>query len=94
MDEIILHKEQQSCFHWLHGKHQDGGGYVGSLGERVPFACGTIDGLCETSSVFTNRWNVHQALDARCAVDLERRSGAHVGDESRRFGSTFKPLCE
>ena len=56
------------------------------------FAYGTIDGLCETSSVFTNRWRVHEALDARCAVDLERRSGAHVGDESRRFGSTYKPL--
>ena len=67
---------------------------TGSLGERVPFAHGTIDGFCETSSVFTNSLRVHEALDARCAVDLERRSGAHVGDESRRFGSIFEPLCE
>ena len=60
-------------------KTQDEGSNVGLLGERVLCVYGTIDVLCETSSVFTNSWKVHEALDARCAVDLERRSGAHVG---------------
>ena len=66
---------------------------MGLLAERVPCAYGTIDGLCETSSVFKNSWRVHEALDASCAVDLDRRSGAHVREESRRLGSVLKPLC-
>ena len=36
LDDIILRKEQQSCFRWFHGKHQDEGRNVGSLGESVP----------------------------------------------------------
>ena len=51
---------------------------MGSLCERAPCGCRTIDALCETSSVFTNSWRVHEALDARCALDVERRSGAFV----------------
>ena len=33
---------------------------------------------CAKLQVFTNSWRVHEALDARCALDVERRSGAFV----------------
>ena len=75
---VFATSDDRVALHQFQGKHQDEGCNVGLLCERARCGCRTIDALCATSSVFTNNWRVHEALDARCALDVERRSGAFV----------------